>query len=485
MLVGSGAGGSVAAALLRDRGASFAWFEAGGDESDKLTEYPAVDVRSYPEDMWTPTDLRTDEGRPLPYRIPRTAGGQTSHYMGVSYWTRRDTRESLQMLAHETDALEFVVNRTLVAGRTRCDAMDARYHTHSRHAEEPAPDEEDGDERRVFSFPMCMYGRCNATSCRLNDVMAAMVGIVDAETNWFRGSSYLEYGGSGIRLHHTVLGLKLDTARRVLGVYVRGPTTATPALVCASRSVLLAAGVMGNARILPEGSYPFFAQPVVVYTDTAVLTGQASCDVGSVGGGTLHHPRFLSTFAACTVNGSKRLIYATPQAINPLTSGRVRRTTDGTYVATVNYDDPSIYETLWSDLEDAARSVLGVEGFVRPQQTRVQYASYHWTGDESVVHRSRHRSYDNLFIADAMAVVGTTSGWTSFNARVAGALAALRALTEGPSHSCTTTRVLFETHCCRDDVRYRTTCESMRASYQSRACCDAEDDGADGDGVVA
>lgn len=460
ILVGSGAGGSAAAAFLREHNASFAWYEAGGDESDRMRTHSAVDPMSLPTHMWSPTKLQTTTGRSLAYQIPLGTGGMTSHYVGVSYWTLRDTRASLQMLPHETEALQFVINRTL-ATNVYCDEYDARFHTHNRSSEMPAPDVE------ISSLPMCMYGRCNGTKCHLNDYMASTsLGISPLEQNWYRQSSFMEYGGEGIRLNHRVVSIERSGAR-VTGVRVKN-ASGDVFLSCASNSVLLGAGVMGNAHILPSPSYPFFAQPVVVHVDNAIAIRQDVCDEGSVSGGTLHHPRFLSVFSICTVNGVPRLVFASPQAINEHIHGTVFRDANGSHVATVNFDDPQLYETLWSDLEYVASSLWGVT-LTRPSDQRVQYAAYHWTGDAHVVHRSRHREYDNLFLADAMAVVGTTSGWTSFNARVAGALAALRAMQEGNVYSCTHNYATFHSHCCNhtsDDV-----CTEMRREYQSRACC--------------
>ena len=143
-------------------------------------------------------------------------------------------------------------------------------------------------------------------------------------------------------------------------------------------------------------------------------------------------------------------------------------------MATVNYDDPTVYETLWSDLIEVAKNLLGVDTVVPPEDKRVQYASYHWTGHEDLVHRSRHRSFDNLYIADAMAVVGTTSGWTSFNARVAGAVAARRALEDDVT--CHGVRQLFSEYCCGgvDGDEYARTCASIRRDFRERSCCPAD-----------
>ena len=464
IVVGSGAGGSAAAAFLREQNASFTWFESGGDESHRLVEYPATDSQSYPRNMWEPTKLHTNTDRPLPYKIPLGTGGQTSHYVGVNYWTMRDTQTSLQMLPDEMDALEFVINRTL-SRNVLCDTFDSRFHTHSRTNMEPAP-----DGTSVISLPMCLYGRCNASTCRLNDYMAASIlGIADVENNWHRWSTYLEYGGSDIRLHHTALRLEYE-GTRVTGVHVATPTSQF--LSCASRAVLLACGVMGNVHILSE-SYPFFAQPVIVHVDMDIATRQDVCDAGSISGGTMHHPRFLSTFAACTVNGIKRLVYATPQAINSKVKGHVYRDINGTYSATINYDDPEIHETLWNDLESAAKDIFDINTITRPHDTRVQYASFHWTGDEDIVQRSRHHIYDNLFIADAMAITGVTSGWTSFNARVAGALAARRALDRSSSdNTCNNILNNYDQYCCRPPDNYvQITCDSLKKTYQKRECC--------------
>lgn len=461
IVVGSGAGGSVAAAYLRKQGANFTWLEAGGDESDRLQTYAAVNPQSKPTDLWEPVRLVTNSNRDLRYQIPRGTGGMTSHYVGVNYWTLSDTMDSLQMMGDDLEALEFVVNNTL-KGNVRCDEVDTRYHTHARDPSSPAP--EFGNETTYFSFPMCLYGRCNASTCRLNDWMAATIGLTPPETRWHRQSSYIEYGGDFIRLYHNVTGLRMD-GKRIVGVRVRKPNEPT-FLVCSSRAVLLAAGVMGNARILRE-SYPFFAQPVIVHINSPIVTGVETCDQGSISGGTLHHQRFLSTFAACTVNGIKRLVYATPQAVNVRTSGQIIFEND-TYAARVNYDDPLIYNTLWDDFATVALELIGVT-IEFPSDKRIQYASYHWTGDTDVVYRSKHRSYNNLYIADAMAVTGATGGWTSFNARVAGALAAMRALDE-PEYTCSINKDLFNAHCCNDELLSE-TCESVRDEFQARGCC--------------
>ena len=96
-MVGSGAGGSVAAAYLQTHGAGdVGWYEAGPDESARLEEHPAAAGASYPTSLHAPLPL-TMNGAPLPYQIPLTTGGMTAHYQGVQFWTHDDVVRGLAL----------------------------------------------------------------------------------------------------------------------------------------------------------------------------------------------------------------------------------------------------------------------------------------------------------------------------------------------------------------------------------------------------
>ena len=216
----------------------------------------------------------------------------TTHYTGVQYWTMSDTVAALQMDSDELEALEFV--RNVTNALVHCDEADGRYHTHGRAPEEPAP------ETPFTSLPMCMYGRCASLTperdCVLNRKFLADVGLSSPEEQsaWFRNSAFMEYWPSidpvadGLRLNSEVSALAFN-GQRVTGVYVKTSSGATY-LSCARKAVLLSSGVMGNAPLLLPllGSYKFFAQPVVVVTDSELLSRQSVCDEGSLGGGTFH-----------------------------------------------------------------------------------------------------------------------------------------------------------------------------------------------------
>jgi hypothetical protein len=391
----------------------------------------------------------------------------TTHYKGVQYWTELDTVRSLQLDADEREALDVV--RNVTNAQVHCDAFDERYHTHPRSAVDPAPDAE---RLGVTSLPMCMYGRCTAPSssnCDLNLAFLADLGLTPASTDWYRNSAYVEYDGTAVLRHH-VVSLEVSSGRAV-GVWVSDGTQTS--LTCARHAVLLAGGVMGNAPLLlPHiGAYKFFAQPVLVYMDPEVVARQVVCDDGSLGGGTFHGMRegtgFLSTFGMCTVGGSKRLVWATPQAINPAVEG-VLSLADGVAVATVNFDDPAIVSQLRLDVARAANETWGMA--VHLDGVEIEYAAYHWSGDASIVHRSAIRGVRSLYAADAFGIVGTTSGWTSFNARVSGAVAALRAL-RYKDNPCASVRREYESDgCCQQPSS--ASCASVYSDYHTyHACC--------------
>jgi choline dehydrogenase-like flavoprotein len=48
ILIGSGAGGTPAAAMLKQFNANFIWLEAGQDESSKLLQYEFTDFQNQP-----------------------------------------------------------------------------------------------------------------------------------------------------------------------------------------------------------------------------------------------------------------------------------------------------------------------------------------------------------------------------------------------------------------------------------------------------
>lgn len=418
IVVGSGAGGSAAAGMFRRLGADFLWLEAGEDESSRLREYPAKDGASMPTTSWTPTSLTAEE-QTIPYAIPLGTGGMTGHYVGVQYWTREDTVRSLQMKADEEEALDFV--RNVTNSRVRCDVFDERYHTHARTPSEPAP------SVATSSFPMCMYGECKGARCELNKWFHPVA--TNDNMDWYRNSAFLEYGSEGILLNTKVIGLSPSDGSASIVRGVVAIRDNVEILICANRALILAAGVMGNAKLLTRfRTYGFFAQPVAVYADSDLMSGTTACDEGSLGGGTVHRwasstrTGFLSTFAICRVAGENRVAWATPQAIHPKVNGTVTE-----YGAYINFNDPNlgVMAKLREDVHETFYELFDVN-VTLPGDT-FSYAAYHWTGSDVDVQESLYQGWSNLYVGDAMGVTGVTSGWTSFNARVSGALSALRA----------------------------------------------------------
>jgi hypothetical protein len=119
---------------------------------------------------------------------------------------------------------------------------------------------------------------------------------------------------------------------------------------------------------------------------------------------------------------------------------------------------------LRADFAASVRHLLGDEvslggGFGTP--------AYHWTGSAADVHRSRLRAFENVFVGDAMGVVGATSGWTSFNARVAGAVGALRYAND----ACASTRADFRaTPCCGAGEGAPPVCSELREAHAREGC---------------
>lgn len=417
VVVGSGAGGSVAAAYLHARGVPYEWYEAGGDESEKLRMYSALDENSMPAQYWTPTQLQSSDSTPFHYEIPQTTGGQTSHYSGNSYWTASDTTASLKLTGGEHVALDFVKRHTL--SKVHCDAFDARYHTHARSHSEPAP------EAVYTSLPACMYGNCTRDgSCRLNRYYTAQfISPPDELDGWHRNSAFVEYGAARVQLHSKILRVFMEgsTAK---GVHVLRDGDVS--LTCASKAVILSAGVMGNAPLLLPlvTSYEFYGQPVLTHV------AYAPCDASTISGGTFHKTStsgFLSTLGICSVDGEPHVLWATPQAVNAGTRGVIEYG-DSSISATINYDDEAILSTLKRDVREAVEHLFHIPNFTL--QGSFRYPSYHWSGSETLVHRSRVKHHTNLYVGDALGITGPTSGWTSFNARVSGAVAAHRALAD-------------------------------------------------------
>ena len=466
IIIGGGTGGSVAASYFEKNGVDFVWLEAGSDESSRLIQYLANDPQSKPRMNWAPTNLETTTGRQIPYQIPKSMGGMSAHYKGNQYWTMEDTISSLEIAESEMEALDFV--RNVTNKQVYCDDFDSRYHTHPRSKDSPAP------TSNISSLPMCMYGTCKGDSpCRLNTLYAADMGLVSPteQGEWYRQSSYLEYWKPSertppVRTDSEAIALKFE-GKRVVGAYVK--TQSSSQLICARKSVILAAGVMGNSRILPLKSYAFFAQPVVLYIDEKLVGSVEQCDANSISGGTLHKyddSGFLSTLAICKVHGKNRIIFATPLAVNSKVKGIITKTSNTDVKAQLNLDDSEILEDLKRDFRETVSSLFDIEVNIT---TGFEYAAYHWTGDANITRHSRLRGYDNLFLGDAMAVVGTTHGWTSFNARVAGALAALRSLRLSSSF-CPTIKTWYnQGECC--SAKSESYCNNLEDEYMSRTCC--------------
>lgn len=137
--------------------------------------------------------------------------------------------------------------------------------------------------------------------------------------------------------------------------------------------------------------------------------------------------------------------------------------------ASINYDDVFALDELKQDVAQAAHALFNVNITV-PEDLRFEYAGYHWTGDDADVHHSRFRHHRNLFVGDAMGVTGTTHGWTSFNARVAGALAARRAMAHR-ARPCIVLRKDYRFDGCCAGGASENACRHTRHAFESSACC--------------
>lgn len=406
----------------------------------------------------------------------------TTHYAGVQYWTMQDTMRSLQMDTDELEALQYV--RNITNRQVHCDRFDSRYHTHDRTNGEPAPD------GGFSSLPMCMYGRCNSTNpddeCALNEWFLSDLFLTESsrQEQWYRNPASIEYGTDQIRLHHRVTSVEVDSVGKATGVHVE--SNGRKYLSCANHAVLLAAGVMGNAPLLLQlpnvSSYKFFAQPVVVYTDMEVVYRQILCADGSHSGGTFHWmgangTGFLSTFGMCmTEEGEKRLLWATPQAINPVTEGHITRSENGHFYATVNFDDRRITDTLREDFERAIKSPpWNISLSIDDATFSIQYAGYHWSGDTSLTFKSRVNGFKSLYVADALGIVGVTSGWTSWNARVSGVLAAMRAMRYADDPCDGVKRQFMGKECCGEYHENGNVCHALYNEYSDSGCCSADE----------
>ena len=257
----------------------------------------------------------------------------------------------------------------------------------------------------------------------------------------------------------------------VTGVHSQTPSGNITA--CVRHGVILATGVMGNARILSSltDAYAFFGQPVMVILDYQILSGVESCDPGTISGGTFHkigESGFLSTLVICKVKGLNRIVFASPQAVSSRITGTV--TTGETATASINYDDDITLSQLKRDVKEAAQHLYNIN-ITLGDNLRFENAGYHWSGNENDVHHSRFRDYKNLFIGDAMAIVGKTHGWTSFNARVAGALAAKRAM-QYRNEPCAMLKNDYEYDGCCVSGSNSDACHNTQNVFQSINCCD-------------
>lgn len=186
--------------------------------------------------MWEPVRLTDTTGTLMSYSIPKSAGGMTTHYKGVSYWTLQDTVASLQIRESEMSAISFVLDKTEIA----CGSFDHRYHTHDRSPDEPA------EEAETASFPACLYGTCRGKNCSLDQAFAVDIGVTEkaAMEDWFRGSSLLEFGKDGLITDAVVTSLLVANGRATGVIVEQGKFTRR---VC-SNIVLLAAGVWEMPR---------------------------------------------------------------------------------------------------------------------------------------------------------------------------------------------------------------------------------------------
>ena len=462
ILIGAGAGGSASAAMLRRLGANFLWYEGGKNQNNILTDHPKAAYSRFSVPSWDSTllpELRAG-GKQLPYSIPKVAGGMTHHYEGVNYWNMEDTITSTDMsVDEEQNVLQFVRNTTL--RHVQCDVSDTRYHTHYRTASDPAPH----TDQPFMSLNACFYGHCvNDTNCNLNNYFGGKAG------EWYSGSASTEYGTDSLHTDYVATQL-IVKGKRVTGVKLRDGSNQL-LTACANRAVLLAGGVMGDARLLlPHISeYKFFGQPYLFH-----YSNPTTCDPGTYSGGTFfktpkssNETGFMSILGICTEKGKSQIKYMAPQAINPSMSGRIYYSSSGKIIAQTNYDD-NILDTLRQDVADAARFLFNItqlESFLVDTWTG---GGYHWTGQKDLSLRSRVNNFDNLYLADALGVTGTTSGWTSWNARVQGALAAYRAV-HNNTDGCNFTKSSYRSlSCC--DTRTSTTCTLMRAQYKMDGCC--------------
>ena len=455
IVIGAGAGGSAAAGMLNSMQRSFMWFDAGDDEVAKQgdTWYQPSGVTGW--DSSAVPELYFDENQIL-YSIPRVIGGQTAHYAGVNYWTDGDTRGSTNMTMDESIVLEFVRNVTLSRG-VQCDEFNPKIHSHFRTATEPNTE----DDYAIFNN--CMYGTCFAQTCNLNAYFWDQ-----ATPRWKRGSAYTEYRGH-VQTNVRVLRLVMEHTK-IAGVIVRYDN-GTESFTCAAQAVLLAGGVMGNAKLLIPDIVPHYdviGQPVIVLIDPSMYSCLNRTGGTMIKYATKQRPGFLSTLAVCTDNDRRRVYFATPQAINNRISGRMSLNQSTLrHRLVMHYDDTTLQQLVRDVKDTLGRFNLTYDG-VWP--TDFTYAAYHWTGTDSLTHQSLVHGTKNLFIADALAVRGTTRGWTSWNARIAGALAAWRAVRTADRHdTCENISDRYITNgCCGSLVPY---CRELRYTYQENLCC--------------
>lgn len=479
------------------------------------------------------------------YGIPYAVGGTAGHYHGVNFWYDIDVKNGLEMddleLADVLTAVEDHALPHMKCGTAVNDGCARTTHNISTlkprfKLNRPIPYNVclHGKCKREFqasSENENKKGRtaCQGDTCDVNRLLLnekSFTSFNGQMKDWFRVNTFYEYkrrrqspNAVDIFTEKEVIALAMngsfacarewtrhlrylnDKSYKWRGCqeYISAISRAMPISldgvrvndkrkgryfdVRATKAVILAAGVMGDASLL----WPIMGE--YTWVDQTFVGGYADppfqCDDNTAFGSTVHMVRCFNKssettydcqihekhdggqcnaddylpehidyktetrgvymyYTGCKVSGRDRFIYYAVFNSDPRIEGVVKhdivQDDDGTPVvsfkAVINEAEPRLVEDfreqtkhMFSNLDQKYAMPSNFDDhFDDLRSNGVGWMVVHWTGgfgDE--IRKSKVKGFTNFFVGDALANRGVTHSWTSFTARSAGVVAAQRA----------------------------------------------------------
>mmetsp|Transcript_11989 Transcript_11989/g.20978 ORF Transcript_11989/g.20978 Transcript_11989/m.20978 type:complete len:1000 (-) Transcript_11989:38-3037(-) len=479
------------------------------------------------------------------YGIPYAVGGTASHYHGVNFWYDIDVKHGLEMDDLElTDLLTTVEDHALPHMKcgTAIDDGCARA-THNISTLKPRFILNRPVRYNVCMHGKCKrelqatakdnhnreHADCQGDTCDVNRLLLNQKSFTSFNgqmKDWFRVNTFYEYkhrrkspNTVDVYTEKEVIGLAVNGSfacarewtqhardlkdksfiwrgcqeyiaaiRReksinLDGVRIKDKRKGRHFDIRATKAVILAAGVMGDASLLWPimGEYTWVDQTFV--GDYANPDFQ--CDENTAFGSTVHMVRCFNKstettydcqlhekrdsvqcgvddhlpdhidyktetrgvymyYTGCKVSGQDRFIYYAVFNSDPRIEGVVKHDivedhagkVAVTFKAVINEAEPRIVEEfrnqtkyMFSKLDQKYAPPSNFDDhFDKLGEDGVGWMVVHWTGgfgDE--IQKSKVKGFSNFFIGDALANRGVTHSWTSFTARSAGVVAAQRA----------------------------------------------------------